>query len=86
MAATRFVFEGLGLLMEHLLVTHSRHIRFANEFGVKKIIRNIVALQQSLKAITDDQKDAEFERAKRYYGLFWSGAAVSRFRCVAHLN
>jgi exocyst complex component 4 len=67
----QFVFVGLGHLMEHLLISNARHLRQANVFGVKKIMRNVLALQQSIKTITNEQKHTEFERAKRYYSLFF---------------
>lgn len=69
----RFVFEGLGALMEHLLISEARHIRFANALGVQKLMRNITTLQQSLRAIDDDetsQTSIEFEKARKYYGMF----------------
>ncbi|KAG1757763.1 Sec8 exocyst complex component-specific domain-containing protein [Suillus lakei] len=59
----RFVFAGLEHLMEHHLISNARHVRMANGFGVRKIIRNTLALQQS--------QHAEFERAKSYYSLFF---------------
>ncbi|KAG8832176.1 hypothetical protein FRC17_001816 [Serendipita sp. 399] len=66
----KFVFEGLGTLMEHLLISNARHIRFANAVGIKKIMRNMLAMQQNMKTITNVSQDADFERAKVYYGLF----------------
>jgi len=66
----KFVFEGLGTLMEHLLISDSRYIRIANELGIRKIFRNILALQQNLKTLSDLPEDAEFARARRYYQLF----------------
>lgn len=73
----RFVFVGLGHLMEHLLISNDRHLRVVNNFGVKKILRNILALQQSIKTVTNEQKNTEFERAKRYYSLYFDSPAVS---------
>jgi exocyst complex component 4 len=35
-------------------------------------MRNTLALQQSLKALTDDEQDSEFERVKLYYSLFFT--------------
>ncbi|KAG2154660.1 Sec8 exocyst complex component-specific domain-containing protein [Suillus clintonianus] len=67
----RFVFAGLEHLIEHLLISNARHVRMANGFGVRKIIRNALALQQSVRTIGDDQQHAEFERAKSYYSLFF---------------
>lgn len=63
--------------MEHLLISNARHLRQANVFGVKKILRNVLALQQSIKTITGEQKHTEFERAKRYYSLFFKSPPVS---------
>ncbi|KAF5384828.1 hypothetical protein D9615_001370 [Tricholomella constricta] len=67
----QFVFVGLGHLMEHLLISNARHLRLPTPFGIKKIMRNILALQQSIKALTNDQQNTDFERAKQYYSLFF---------------
>ncbi|KAJ7487411.1 exocyst complex component sec8 [Mycena galericulata] len=66
----QFVFMGLSNLMEQLLISGARNLRMPTPFGVKKIMRNILALQQGIKALTNDQQNTEFERAKRYYSLF----------------
>jgi hypothetical protein len=73
----RFVFVGLGHLLEHLLVSNARHIQLANAFGIKKIMRNMLALQQSIRTITNKAQSMEFERAKRYYSLFFVTPSVS---------
>ncbi|KAK0506252.1 exocyst complex component sec8 [Armillaria luteobubalina] len=65
-----FIFVGLGYLMEHILIANARYLGVPTSFGIKKIIRNMLALQQSVKAITNDQ-NSEFEKAKRYYTLFF---------------
>jgi exocyst complex component 4 len=70
MLAPRYLFAGLGHLMEHKLIKNARKLRLPNAFGIKKINRNILALQQAVKTLTDDARDSEFERAKRYYALF----------------
>ncbi|KAI0778405.1 Sec8 exocyst complex component-specific domain-containing protein [Trametes elegans] len=66
----RFVFEGIGHLMQHLLISNARFIHSANELGIKKMMRNMLALQQNIKTITDDSISTQFDRAKRYYSLF----------------
>ncbi|KAI0375224.1 hypothetical protein BV20DRAFT_1009421 [Pilatotrama ljubarskyi] len=66
----RFVFEGIGHLMQHLLISNARFIQSANELGIKKMMRNMLALQQNIKTITDDTQSTDFDRAKRYYSLF----------------
>ncbi|KAF7306760.1 Sec8 exocyst complex component specific domain-containing protein [Mycena indigotica] len=66
----RFVFMGLSNLMEQLLISGARHLRLPTPLGVKKILRNILALQQSVRTLTNEQNSTEFEHAKRYYQLF----------------
>ncbi|CAG8601119.1 15253_t:CDS:10 [Acaulospora colombiana] len=60
----------LNLDLGHLLISNARHIRFANAVGIQKILRNMLAMQQNMKTITDASQDADFERAKVYYSLF----------------
>jgi hypothetical protein len=52
-----------------------------NDFGIRKIIRNTLALQQSVRTIGIDQQHAEFERAKSYYSLFFLTPQV-HFHCM----
>ncbi|KAF4573092.1 hypothetical protein EYR36_007602 [Pleurotus pulmonarius] len=68
--AHNFAFSGLSSLLEHLLVSNARHLRRVNSFGIKKILRNIQALQQNIKAITFDGQVVDFSRPKQYYSLF----------------
>jgi len=56
--------------MEQLLISGARHLRLPTAFGIKKIMRNILALQQSIKTLTNDQQNTEFDKAKCYYLLF----------------
>lgn len=62
--------------MERMLISNARHLRIVTAFGIKKIIRNMLALQQSIKTITTELQNAEFERAKRYYSLFFMSPQV----------
>ena len=64
--------------MQHLLISNARHIHAANVYGVKKMNRNMLALQQNIKTITDDSQNTQFERAKRYYSLFLLSPPVRR--------
>jgi exocyst complex component 4 len=80
----RFVFEGLGTLMERVLISNSRQIGFANRFGVQKILRNVLALQQNLKTINDLPQHVDFERARRYWELFFLTPSVSIRRLYEH--
>ena len=64
-----FVFVGLGHLLESVLISHARHLRRVSAFGVQKIMRNMLALQQRIRSITNEQS-AQLEKAQRYYSLF----------------
>ena len=74
-ACVRFVFEGIGQLMESLLISNAKNIRAMNQNGVKKMFRNILALQQNIKIIAEGLQ-IEFDRAKRYYALFTKSPSV----------
>ncbi|EKM84205.1 hypothetical protein AGABI1DRAFT_52016 [Agaricus bisporus var. burnettii JB137-S8] len=65
-----YVFTGLGHLMESMLISNARLLRLPNDYGIKKMMRNMLALQQSIKTLTNDQQLTEFERAKQYYSLY----------------
>ena len=72
----RFIFEGLSLLMDHLLISNSRYIRLANTFGLSKMLRNILALQQNLKNIGDAPLEVNFERSRKFWEVFGKGPQV----------
>lgn len=57
--------------MEHMLISNARLLRLPNDYGIKKMMRNMLALQQSIKTLTNDQQHTEFERAKKYYSLYY---------------
>jgi hypothetical protein len=73
--AHSFVFVGLGPLLESILISHARHLRRVNSFGVKKIMRNMLALQQRIRSITNE-RSAQLEKAQRYYSLFFLSPTV----------
>ena len=56
--------------METLLIANAKRLRAINGYGVKKMLRNILALQQNIRTIAQESQHADFERAKRYYNLF----------------
>ncbi|KAI6104073.1 hypothetical protein EDD16DRAFT_1638679 [Pisolithus croceorrhizus] len=68
-----FVFCGLGNLVEHLLIANARYIRSANNIGIAKVIRNILALQQSIRSVGGGGQGVQLERARLYYSLFYLG-------------
>ncbi|KAI5455480.1 exocyst subunit, variant 2 [Naganishia albida] len=69
----RFLFCGLGSLADQIMVSTGRYVRFATQFGVYKIHRNILAIQQTLRNITDGAEDAILDRAQRYWHLYELG-------------
>lgn len=66
-----YIFCGLGHLMEHLMIRDARLLRLPNAYGIKKVLRNVLALQQSTKSWSNQQTGYAFERAKQYYSLFF---------------
>ena len=62
--------------MDDLLIYNARHIGVANSLGMKKINRNMLALQQCVKTIVHDARDGELLRAKQYYSLFFLSPPV----------
>jgi len=68
----QFVFEGIGGLAADIFVNHAKRIRSLNEVGVKKIQRNILALQQSVKTLHLGPKDADLDKAKKYWAMYFS--------------
>ncbi|EJU00084.1 hypothetical protein DACRYDRAFT_117671 [Dacryopinax primogenitus] len=70
----RFLFEGLGSLMDQLLVSGGRYINLMNSHGLERVLRNLLALEQNLKTMTGDEaRDADLSRARRYWAMFAGG-------------
>jgi exocyst complex component 4 len=69
----RYIFEGLSLLMDQLLISNARHIRLANQHGLSKMMRNILALQQNLKNIGDTPLEVDFDRSRKFWEVFGKG-------------
>jgi len=57
--------------MEQMLIANAKHLRRPTAFGIKKVLRNILALQQVVKTLTDDVQESEFDHAKEYFSLFF---------------
>ena len=70
----RFLFEGLEHFTESLLISGSSNIELANEFGIKKMLRNIAALRQGFISLA--QAAFPFRRADNYYKLYFLGPVV----------
>lgn len=65
--------------MDQLLISNSRHIRLANRFGLSKMMRNILALQQNLKNIGDSPLEVDFDRSRKFWEVFARGPKVNNF-------
>lgn len=65
-----FLLEGLPFLIDSLLVSNSRYIVRANKYGAKKMMRNILALQQNLKNLGDRPTDVSLDRSRKFWEMF----------------
>ena len=72
----RFVFEDIGGLAADIFVSCAKDIRSVNESGIKKLQRNILALQQSMKILHVRQKDIDLEKAKKYWAMYFTTPQV----------
>ncbi|WWC59934.1 uncharacterized protein I303_102497 [Kwoniella dejecticola CBS 10117] len=68
-----FVFRGLGQLVDQVFITSSKNIKMVNPAGVRKIKRDILALQQTLRGIAPAAKEGQLGRAMEYWDLYEKG-------------
>lgn len=64
-----FVFDGLDVLMDALLTQAVTRLPAINRYGVTKMLRNILSVQQNLKNIVDEPRRIDLERSKRLWEL-----------------
>ncbi|XP_055937333.1 exocyst complex component 4-like [Argiope bruennichi] len=64
----RYVFEGLGELLSTILINSINNMKKINENKVKKMGRNIFAIQQNLAGITMTREVA-LDRARQFFEL-----------------
>ncbi|KAJ1669701.1 exocyst subunit, partial [Coemansia sp. RSA 25] len=67
------VFGGISVLMGHILIANTRYIRHFNDAGNRKMVRNILALQQNLTNIALPEESG-LDKARRFYELYDLGA------------
>jgi len=67
----RYLFEGVGFLVSSILVSNLSEIKRMNQNGIKKMCRNIFAIQQNLTNITMS-REGDLDRARQYYELLYS--------------
>ncbi|KAJ2747979.1 exocyst subunit [Coemansia sp. BCRC 34301] len=63
------VFGGISVLMAHILIANTRYIRHFNDAGSRKMVRNILALQQNLTNIALPEESG-LDKARRFYELY----------------
>lgn len=66
----KYVFEGLGHLMASIIINSAQYIKRINENGVKRMCRNIFAIQQNLTNITL-AREVTLDHARRYFELLY---------------
>lgn len=66
----RFLFDGVGMLMDKMLMSVTRSIHFVDRDGGARMIRNIGSLQQNLKTIITWPVGIEFGASRRFWELF----------------
>ncbi|KAJ1964099.1 exocyst subunit [Dipsacomyces acuminosporus] len=67
------VFGGISILMSHILIANTRYIKLINDAGDRKMIRNILALQQNLTNIALPEESG-LDKARKFYELYALGA------------
>lgn len=66
----RYMFEGLGHMMSSLIISSAPNIKKINSNGVKKMSRNLFAIQQNLLNITQS-REPDLDKARLYYDLLY---------------
>ncbi|ESO90976.1 hypothetical protein LOTGIDRAFT_122393, partial [Lottia gigantea] len=62
----KYIFESLGYLVASILINSIQFLKKINENGIKKMCRNILAIQQNLTNITLT-READLDRARHFY-------------------
>ena len=65
----RYIFEGVSHLCAAIFIGASQHIRKINEHGIKKMCRNIFAVQHTLTSNITGSRETSLDTAKSYYEL-----------------
>ncbi|RKP38745.1 hypothetical protein BJ085DRAFT_19107 [Dimargaris cristalligena] len=64
-----FVFSGISHLISYILINNAGHLKDLNYFGSRKMVRNVLALQQNLTNISLSNESG-LDHALKYYELF----------------
>ncbi|KAH9499232.1 Exocyst complex component 4 [Bulinus truncatus] len=66
----KYIFESLGYLVASILINSVQFLNKMNENGIKKMCRNILAIQQNLTNITLT-RESDLDRARHFYELLY---------------
>jgi hypothetical protein len=73
-----FLFRGTSHLVDHLFVHSARSLKLVNPAGVRKIRRNMLALQQSLRSIHHSSSDGVLRISHQYWEMYEQNPKVSQ--------
>lgn len=73
------MFVGLDVLADTALVSSGRFVRAISDSGIKKIDRNIAAVQQALRNMLSAGSRIVLSSCRRYWKLYAIGPQVSLF-------
>ncbi|GMK54564.1 hypothetical protein CspeluHIS016_0111500 [Cutaneotrichosporon spelunceum] len=70
-----FMFRGLALLIDHVFIHAARQVKRVNAAGARKLRRNILSLQQTLRGIVSlgHEHEGMLSHAIEYWDLFEKG-------------
>lgn len=66
------VFVGLPIFLTRAFLQGSEIIQVANQNGIKRILLNIITIQQMLRSVMKEVDQVDFSRASRYFEYFTS--------------
>lgn len=67
----RYVMSGIGHVISSIFISCASKIKRMNHNGVKKMIRNIFASQQTVSNILGSSSYTGLDKARQYYELFY---------------
>ncbi|XP_070492130.1 exocyst complex component 4 [Chironomus tepperi] len=67
---TKYIFEGLAHLVARILIMTSNSMESLENHAIQQMIRNSLALQQTLSSITA-QREHQLDHARKYYEMLY---------------
>lgn len=78
----RFVLDGVAPLICAVMLANARALTRVNQPGIRKMLRNVFAVQQNL-TVTVDRKERFFDHVRQYYELMYLTDPRELYRHVA---